>query len=67
MGSLHFHLLDHSKDVFNKKYCCNTIRMSNGLSADLGRWSVCLFVCVFVLLLYVPSQQLCSLRDGQFT
>ena len=27
----------------------------------------CLFVCLFVLLLYVPSQQLWSLRDGQFT
>ena len=26
-----------------------------------------LFVCLFVLLLYVPSQQLWSLRDGQFT
>ena len=26
----------------------------------------CLF-CLFVLLLYVPSQQLWSLRDGQFT
>ena len=25
------------------------------------------FVCLFVLLLYVPSQQLWSLRDGQFT
>ena len=24
-------------------------------------------VCLFVLLLYVPSQQLWSLRDGQFT
>ena len=24
-------------------------------------------VCLFVLLLYVPSQQLCSWRDGQFT
>ena len=23
--------------------------------------------CLFVLLLYVPSQQLWSLRDGQFT
>ena len=27
---------------------------------------VCLFVCLF-LLFYVPSQQLWSLRDGQFT
>ena len=27
----------------------------------------CLFVCLFVLLLYVSSQQLWSLRDGQFT
>ena len=27
----------------------------------------CLFACLFVLLLYVPSQQLWSLRDGQFT
>ena len=27
---------------------------------------VCLFVCLF-LLLYVPCQQLWSLRDGQFT
>ena len=26
-----------------------------------------LFVCLFVLVLYVPSQQLWSLRDGQFT
>ena len=26
-----------------------------------------IFVCLFVLLLYVPSQQLWSLRDGQFT
>ena len=26
-----------------------------------------LFVCLFVCLLYVPSQQLWSLRDGQFT
>ena len=25
------------------------------------------FVCLFVVLLYVPSQQLWSLRDGQFT
>ena len=25
------------------------------------------FFCLFVLLLYVPSQQLWSLRDGQFT
>ena len=25
------------------------------------------FVCLLVLLLYVPSQQLWSLRDGQFT
>ena len=25
------------------------------------------FVCLFVLLLYVPSQQLWSLGDGQFT
>ena len=25
------------------------------------------FVCLFVLLLYVPSQQLWSLRDGQIT
>ena len=25
------------------------------------------FVCLFVLLLYVPSQQLWSWRDGQFT
>ena len=25
------------------------------------------FVCLFVLLLYVPSQQLWSLRDSQFT
>ena len=25
------------------------------------------FVCLFVLMLYVPSQQLWSLRDGQFT
>ena len=25
------------------------------------------FVCLFVLLLYVPSQQLWSLRDGQLT
>ena len=24
-------------------------------------------LCLFVLLLYVPSQQLWSLRDGQFT
>ena len=24
-------------------------------------------VCLFVLLLYVPSQQLWSLQDGQFT
>ena len=28
---------------------------------------VCVCVCVCVLLLYVPSQQLWSLRDGQFT
>ena len=28
--------------------------------------TVCLF-CLFVLLLYVPSQQLWSLRDGQST
>ena len=27
----------------------------------------CNNVCLFVLLLYVPSQQLWSLRDGQFT
>ena len=27
----------------------------------------CLFVCLFVLLLYVPSQQLWSWRDCQFT
>ena len=33
----------------------------NNISADV------LFVCLFVLLLYVPSQQLWSLRDGQFT
>ena len=26
-----------------------------------------LFVCLFVCLLYVPCQQLWSLRDGQFT
>ena len=25
------------------------------------------FVCLFVLLLYIPSQQLWSWRDGQFT
>ena len=25
------------------------------------------FICLFVLLLYVPSQQLWSLQDGQFT
>ena len=31
-----------------------------------GQSMVCLF-CLFVLLLYVPSQQLWSLRDGQFT
>ena len=31
------------------------------------RTSVGPFVCLFVLLLYVPSQQLWSLRDGQFT
>ena len=28
--------------------------------------TTCLF-CLFVLLLYVPSQQLWSLQDGQFT
>ena len=28
---------------------------------------VIVYVCLFVLLLYVPSQQLWSLRDGQFT
>ena len=33
------------------------------LSAQL----IILFVCLFVLLLYVPSQQLWSLQDGQFT
>ena len=26
-----------------------------------------MFVCLFVLLLYVPSQQLWSWQDGQFT
>ena len=26
-----------------------------------------MIVCLFVLILYVPSQQLWSLRDGQFT
>ena len=29
--------------------------------------SVYMFVCLFALLLYVPSQQLWSWRDGQFT
>ena len=29
--------------------------------------SISLFVCLFVLLLYVPSQQLWSRRDVQFT
>ena len=36
------------------------------LEANLGGDIVCLFVCLF-LLLYVPSQQLWSLRDGQLT
>ena len=26
-----------------------------------------IYICLFVLLLYVPSQQLWSLRDGEFT
>ena len=32
---------------------------------QLGNYVFC--VCLFVLLLYVPSQQLWSLPDGQFT
>ena len=41
-------------------FCCLLILFQKTLSGIL----VCLFVC---LLLYVPSQQLWSLRDGQFT
>ena len=38
---------------------CVSVNNFSGLSGQ--------FVCLFVLLLYVPSQQLWSLRDGQFT
>ena len=40
------------------------LKMLNGFYPMWEWWS---FVCLFVLLLYVPSQQLWSLRDGQFT
>ena len=39
--------------------------LENLLNGQFGKSAV--FVCLFVLLLYVPSQQLWSLRDGQFT
>ena len=32
-----------------------------------GWWNFHIYFCLFVLLLYVPSQQLWSLQDGQFT
>ena len=34
---------------------------------EKSRIASSMFVCLFVSLLYVPSQQLWSLRDGQFT
>ena len=72
MGQIKFSPVDHSEDSKN------TIRVSNSLDPDQARHFVgsdlglnclqrfCLFVCLF-LLLYVPCQQLWSLRDGQFT
>ena len=50
---------------FSTKTCC-------GYSKELAQWEesfehLILFVFVLFLLLYVPSQQLWSLRDGQFT
>ena len=48
----------------NKLYNYNIDHISKeGLNLRENRERVCLFV----LLLYVPSQQLWSLRDGQFT
>ena len=45
------------------------LKMSSAFNCLLHIFEcICLFVCLFVcLLLYVPSQQLWSLRDGQFT
>ena len=54
---------------------CFCARMWSPAGKGLTSWllfvvsnceAVCLFVCLF-LLLYVPCQQLWSLRDGQFT
>ena len=42
-----------------------TVEAQAGMSLP-GLFVISLFVCLF-LLLYVPSQQLWSLRDGQFT
>ena len=42
-----------------------SLRLSQITKTLLCAWL--LFVCLFVLLLYVPSQQLWSWRDGQFT
>ena len=44
--------------TFKNNHFMNTIKASSSLDPDHG-W--------LVLLLYVPSQQLWSLRDGQFT
>ena len=60
---------DFSKSTFSKNSFRNTIRVSNNLGPDQARHFVGpdLGLGWLVLLLYVPSQQLWSLRDGQFT
>ena len=53
------------KHIPLKAMSLHSEKMFDGLLSQYAH--VGLFVCLFVCLLYVPSQQLWSLRDGQFT
>ena len=69
------HAISQGPNVFIfQKHCFlihgvprNNFGTNEKLSLGCKIGQIILFVCLFVLLLYVPSQQLWSLRDGQFT
>ena len=52
---------------FQTKYLCDVMSLDEMSCTPRNEAYMSLFVCLFVLLLYVPSQQLWSWRDGQFT
>ena len=58
----------HTSEIINMRNLCTNIRPQNQSKLTIRKFHICqMFVCLFVLLLYVPSQQLWSWRDGQFT